>query len=51
VSPTAATTEFGLNEKPLCPTLTVMVAADALAARTARRLIEEYILLSVLREY
>jgi len=44
VSPTFAVTVFGENVKPLCPALMTIVAADALAAKTARRLIVGYIL-------
>jgi len=44
VSPTFAVTVFGEYVKPFCPALMTIVAADALAAKTARRLIVGYIL-------
>jgi hypothetical protein len=44
VSPTFATTEFGVYVKPFCPALMVIIAADALAPRPARRLIDRCIL-------
>jgi hypothetical protein len=44
VSPTFAINVSGVYVKPFSPALTTIVAADALAARPTRRLIDGYIL-------